>query len=152
MIVRRATTADAEDAARVFTASFASMHFVPKIHSAEEDRAFVRGLIAGKEVWLAEHDGRVIGLACWYDGWLEQLYVDPAHHNGGAGSALLRHVMTEHAEGFQLWTFQANAGARRFYEAHGFAAAEFTDGAHNEESTPDVRYVWPLRNGTSAAK
>jgi len=152
MIVRRATLADAEDAARVFTAAFASMRFVPKIHSAEEDRVFVRGLIAGKEVWLAERDGRMIGLACWYDGWLEQLYVDPAHHNGGAGTALLARVMKEHTEGFQLWTFQANAGARRFYERHGFVAAEFTDGANNEENTPDVRYVWPLRNGTSAAK
>ena len=152
MILRRATLADSEDTARVFTAAFASMVFVPKIHSAEEDRAFVRGLIEGKEVWIAERGGRVLGLACWHDGWLEQLYVDPPHHGGGIGTALLRRVMAQHEEGFQLWTFQANAGARRFYERHGFAAVEFTDGAHNEEKTPDVRYVWPLRNGTSAAK
>ena len=142
MTVRRATLGDAEIAARVFTASFASMRFVPKIHSTEEDRAFVRGLIANKETWLAEHDGAVIGLACWHDGWLEQLYVDPAHHNGGAGTLLLARVMEEHPQGFQLWTFQANAGARRFYERHGFVAVELTDGAHNEEKTPDVRYVW----------
>ena len=142
MTVRRATPDDAGDAARVFTAAFASMNFVPKMHSAEEDRAFVRSLILEKDVWVAERDARVIGLACWHDGWLEQLYVDPAHHDGGAGTALLARVMREHPEGFQLWTFQANAGARRFYERHGFRAVEFTDGSRNEERQPDVRYVW----------
>jgi GNAT superfamily N-acetyltransferase len=142
MIVRRATPADAGDAARVFTASFASMSFVPKIHGSDEDCAFVRGLIADKEVWIALRDGSIVGLACWHDGWLEQLYVDPAHHSGGAGTMLLKRLMHEHAEGFQLWTFQANSGARRFYERHGCIAVEFTDGSHNEERTPDVRYEW----------
>jgi hypothetical protein len=32
--------------------------------------------------------------------------------------------------------------ARRFYEARGFRAIRFTDGADNEEGTPDVRYRW----------
>lgn len=59
-----------------------------------------------------------------------------------AGTLLLRRAMEEHGEGFQLWTFQANEGARRFYERHGFVAVEFTDGARNEEKTPDVRYEW----------
>jgi len=42
----------------------------------------------------------------------------------------------------ELWCFQANAYARRFYEARGFHVIRFTDGAHNEERTPDVRYRW----------
>ena len=42
----------------------------------------------------------------------------------------------------QLWTFQANAGARRFYERHAFLAEELTDGAGNDEGEPDVRYRW----------
>jgi ribosomal protein S18 acetylase RimI-like enzyme len=145
ILVRRATLADAENAARVFTASFASMGFVPKLHSVEEDREFVRRLIAGKETWVAERDGCILGLACWHDGWLEQLYVDPDHHNEGTGSALLDQVMRAHRRGFQLWTFQANAGARRFYERHGFVLVELTDGSHNEEKTPDARYEWRPR-------
>jgi hypothetical protein len=44
-----------------------------------------------------------------------------------------------------LWTFQANAPARRFYERHGFGAVEFGDGSGNEEGEPDVRYVWEPR-------
>ncbi|WP_298279395.1 hypothetical protein [uncultured Bradyrhizobium sp.] len=42
----------------------------------------------------------------------------------------------------QLWTFQRNARARRFYEARGFVAVEQTDGSRNEEQEPDVRYLW----------
>ena len=87
----------------------------------------------------------IAGLACWHDGWLEQLYVDPAHHNKGAGTELLERVMREHGQGFQLWTFQANAGARRFYERHGFVLVELTDGTLNEEKTPDARYEWRPR-------
>jgi GNAT superfamily N-acetyltransferase len=152
-MIRRATLADADAAAAVFTAAFASMRFVPKLHSVDEDRAFVRGLIAEKEVWLAVRGGAVLGLACWHDGWLEQLYVDPRHHGEGTGTALLEHVMREHPDGLQLWTFQANTGARRFYERHGFMLAELTDGARNEEQTPDARYEWkppltpPARTG-----
>jgi ribosomal protein S18 acetylase RimI-like enzyme len=46
------------------------------------------------------------------------------------------------AEGLQLWTFQANEPAQRFYERHGFVDAERTDGAGNEERAPDIRYQW----------
>ena len=42
----------------------------------------------------------------------------------------------------QLWTFQRNAQARRFYEARGFVVVEQTDGAGNEEKEPDARYLW----------
>jgi hypothetical protein len=42
----------------------------------------------------------------------------------------------------ELWCFQANARARRFYEARGFRPIRFTDGDGNEEKTPDVRYRW----------
>jgi hypothetical protein len=50
----------------------------------------------------------------------------------------------------ELWCFQANARARRFYEARGFSAIRFTDGAHNEERTPDVLYRWERADGASA--
>jgi len=46
------------------------------------------------------------------------------------------------AGGIELWTFQVNEAAARFYERHGFVAAERTDGAGNEERSPDIRYTW----------
>ena len=47
----------------------------------------------------------------------------------------------------ELWCFQANERARRFYEARGFHAIRFTDGAENKERTPDVRYRWEQYGG-----
>jgi len=44
--------------------------------------------------------------------------------------------------GLRLFAFQRNAPARRFYEARGFIAKEFTDGATNMEREPDVLYEW----------
>ena len=143
--VRRATQADTDETAAVFTASFASMTFVPKLHTAEEDREFVRSLIADKETWVAERDGRIVGLACVDGGFLEQLYVHPSRHNTGTGSKLFKRVTEQHPKGFQFWTFQANAGARRFYERHGCALVRLTDGRDNEEKTPDALYVWPAK-------
>ncbi|GGU11709.1 hypothetical protein GCM10010272_66060 [Streptomyces lateritius] len=44
--------------------------------------------------------------------------------------------------GLPLWTFQVDKSARRFYERHGFVAAEYTDGDRNEEHEGEIRYVW----------
>ena len=45
-------------------------------------------------------------------------------------------------EFIQLWCFADNLRARAFYEKHGFVAVEFTEGAGNEEKTPDTLYRW----------
>ncbi|MDB6097630.1 MAG: GCN5-related N-acetyltransferase [Gammaproteobacteria bacterium] len=118
------------------------MVFFPKLHSDAEDRDFIAGRIERTETWIAVEDGRIGGLACMDRDWLTHLYVRATSHNRGIGSALLNHVKALHPDGFQLWTFQANAGARRFYERHGCLAVEFTDGQGNEEKLPDIRYVW----------
>jgi hypothetical protein len=60
----------------------------------------------------------------------------------GIGDRLIELVRQRQPSGLQLWTFQVNAAARRFYERHGFVAVEWTEGAANEEGEPDVRYVW----------
>jgi hypothetical protein len=58
------------------------------------------------------------------------------------GHALFEHAKALRSGGFEFWVFQQNERARRFYEAHGAVAVEFTDGSGNEEETPDVRYRW----------
>ncbi|MGD0189289.1 MAG: GNAT family N-acetyltransferase [Rhizomicrobium sp.] len=140
--IRRAAATDAVETAAAFSAALHSMDFFPKLHSDEEDIGFVRRLIEDAETWVAIEDGRIAGLAAIRCDWLEQLYLHPSFHNRGIGTALLAKVKQERPAGFQLWTFQANAGARRFYERHGFVAVEFTDGSRNEEKLPDIRYVW----------
>ena len=63
----------------------------------------------------------------------------------GAGTQLIDAAKATAGIGaLELWCFQANERARRFYEARSFRAIRFTDGADNEERTSDVRYRWEL--------
>jgi GNAT superfamily N-acetyltransferase len=140
--IRRAVATDADETAALFTAALESMDFFPKLHSAEEDRAFVRDFIWRCETWVLLMDGHIAGLACIEGDRLDHLYVHPDYHGGGVGSALLERVKLQRPGGFDLWTFQANKGARRFYERHGLEAVDRTDGHRNEEQLPDVRYAW----------
>jgi GNAT superfamily N-acetyltransferase len=112
------------------------------LHTPQEDGAFWRDhVFPGCEIFGILVRDRLRGQAAMSPGWIHQFHIDPDVHGQGLGSALLTMVMTLLPD-IQLWTFQANLGARRFYERHGFVAMEYTDGAGNEENEPDVRYRW----------
>jgi GNAT superfamily N-acetyltransferase len=70
------------------------------------------------------------------------LYTRPDRIGMGAGSQLIEASKATGVGALELWCFQANERARRFYEARGFHAVRFTDGADNEEQMPDIRYRW----------
>ncbi|MEX2248741.1 MAG: GNAT family N-acetyltransferase, partial [Parvibaculum sp.] len=123
-------------------AARAGMTYLPRLHSDADTRLFIRRVVKRSEVWLATRDGAVLGFAALEPGWLHHLYVDPQAQNAGAGSALLARVRERLPEGFSLWTFQANLGARRFYERHGLTERRRTGGADNEEGLPDILYEW----------
>ncbi len=99
-------------------------------------------LLPHNEVWVAEEDDRVIGFTGLGDDSVTHLWVRPEEQNRGVGSALLGLAKERRPRGLQLWVFQRNVGARRFYERHGFTLAELTDGSRNEEREPDALYVW----------
>ena len=67
----------------------------------------------------------------------------------GIGSALLERAKARMPGGFRLWVFQANTGARRFYERNGLRVVRLTDGSENEEETPDALYEWLPGEATS---
>lgn len=122
------------------------MDYLPALHTEAETRAFIRDVVCSHKVWLAEDDGGdagALGFAACKDGFLHHLYVSPGAQNCGAGGRLLRQVKTAMPDGFRLWCFQANRGARRFYERHGLYCARLTPGGGNEENLPDALYVWP---------
>ena len=126
---------------RAWAASMPSIP--PPVHTEAEVRAWFRDVVfPGQEVWVADLDDRVVGLLVLGEGWIEQLYVEPTLTNWRIGTQLIDAAKARYPGGLELWTFEANAGARRFYERHGFLAVEAASG-HSEEGAPDVRYHWP---------
>ena len=160
--LRRARHDDGPAVGHIHATSFRTyLPTVPQIHDDADIERYFSGLVDTQECWIAEEDGSPIGFCILRvddgsvrnddgdtpadDGdvhWLDHLYLAAGHTCRGAGSQLVRLAKERRPGGLQLWTFQVNAGARRFYEGHGFVASEFTGGAGNEEYTPDVRYLW----------
>jgi GNAT superfamily N-acetyltransferase len=140
-MIRHAIPEDVDAIAAVFRRSFATLDFLPTLHTPDEDRAFLARMLAEQDVWVAE-DGRILGFLALEGDLGTLFYVDPDEHDQGIGSALLAEAQLARPTGFRFWVFQQNARARRFYEKRGCRALEFTDGSGNEEKEPDVLYEW----------
>jgi GNAT superfamily N-acetyltransferase len=141
--LRRARVEESAALAALFRLSReAALPYLPELHTPAEDQAYFRErVVVACEVWVAEAEGTAIGFCAFRNGWIDHLYVHPAHQRRGAGSALVRTAMAAN-ERLALWTFQRNANARRFYEAHSFRCVRLTDGRDNEEREPDALYEW----------
>jgi ribosomal protein S18 acetylase RimI-like enzyme len=146
--IRAATPEDADAIAEVFIASFATLSFLPRLHTNAETIDFIANkVLREQEVLVAEQNGGIVGFVAMAHGnFLEHLYVHPDSQGRGVGSVLLMRAKQRMPNGFRLWLFQQNTQARRFYERHGLRAIEFTEGAGNEEQMPDALYEW--RPGT----
>jgi GNAT superfamily N-acetyltransferase len=150
--LRRAEPADAPGVADLLITSRAAADIPPAVHDdADVHRWVATHLLQECDVWLAVVDGAApIGVLALAPGWVEQLFVTPAWFGRGIGSLLLDRAKQLQPDGLQLWVFESNVGAQRFYERHGFVAVEHTDGSGNEEQAPDVRYRWdPSGDGTA---
>jgi GNAT superfamily N-acetyltransferase len=144
-MLRRAVPEDAEAIADVFLPAFAGLTFLPKLHDEADTRNWIATvMLPSHEVWVAERDGAIVGFVAMNDDLLGHIYVRPDVQGRGIGGALLAKAKELRPRGFDLWVFQQNEGARRFYERHGLTCVEVTDGAGNEERTPDARYAWHL--------
>jgi ribosomal protein S18 acetylase RimI-like enzyme len=142
--LRRARPADAAAIAELHLAARrAAMPWLPDLHSDAEVGIWIRDrLLANAEVWVALAGAAPMGYMALVDGTLDHLYIAPGHQGQGIGSLLLDHAKALRPAGLQLYAFQRNQRARAFYEARGFVAIAFSDGADNEENEPDVLYQW----------
>lgn len=113
-------------------------------HPPQADTPFVARKIDAGAVTVAERDGTVAGFLALEGDYVACLYVDGAHRGHGLGHRLLAHARRQR-DRLSLWTFQANAAARRFYEREGFVERQRTDGHDNDEGLPDVEYVWTAK-------
>ena len=146
LLVRPAVPEDAEPLADLYgQARVAAVPLMPPaLHTNAEDRAFFAARLARptNEGWVAEADGELVGYALLDPVWLDHLFVRPEHTGQGVGTVLLDLVKSLRPNGFSLWVFESNTGARRFYARHGLVELERTDGSGNEEKSPDIRMAW----------
>lgn len=145
MRIRTATPADARRIAEIHVLARHGMTYAPRVRRFEEIVGYLaRRLTPGDPLaetdalWVCERDGDLVGYAARRGGWLTDLYVHPLAQNRGIGAALLETARRAAPGALDLWVFQANDGAHRFYRRHGAALRRETDGAGNEERTPDA--------------
>jgi GNAT superfamily N-acetyltransferase len=147
MEVDAATSADADAVAAIFGAARrAAMPWLPRLHSAAEDRRYFAEHVVGEcDVLVVRRERRPVAFLALRDDIVEHLYVRPDVQRAGIGSALLEVAKSRRPSGLRLWLFQRNHGARAFYARHGFAEVRSTDGSDNEEHEPDVLLAWTGR-------
>ena len=141
--LRRATACDANAIASVYSASFRLLNFLPMLHTIEDCRWFIANVILKEcEVTVADDETGIVAFMALRGEEVRLLYTRRDRIGMGAGTQLINAAKVSGVDALELWCFVANERARRFYEARGFRAIRFTDGADNEEHIPDIRYRW----------
>jgi len=139
--LRMARDLDAGAVGAILSEFVDTSDWMPRIHSRAEDIAHAARMIDLGRVHVAEDNGTVVGFCARHGDDLDALYVAAAKRGQGVGAALLRDAQSA-VDRLELWTFQANEGAQRFYLRHGFVEVQRTDGSGNDERLPDIQYEW----------
>jgi GNAT superfamily N-acetyltransferase len=142
--IRRADAADGPALGDVWLASWRATFDFPPGHADDDVRAWLANeVLPSRETWVAtDPDGRVVALMALAEAMVDQLYVAPDRIGHGIGGRLLDLAKERRPRGLDLYCFQANRRARRFYEGRGFVAVATSDGSGNGERQPDIRYAW----------
>jgi len=148
-VIRLLTASEAPEVA-VFYAEI-RRDTVPAIHTVDEIAEWiVTRLLPRGSSFVWEEEGTLLAWLDVHDGWVNQLFCRRDATGRGLGRRLLDFAKDLSPHGLQLYTFQVNDGARRFYAREGFIVyaregfieVEWGDGSGNEESEPDVRMTW----------
>jgi GNAT superfamily N-acetyltransferase len=144
---------DADDIARLLaTVRTESVPDLPLAgQSTEAVTPFVRQVLLDEfEVWMAEARGHPVGfMALMPPDHIAHLYIAAGHRGKGLGARFVDLARRRFPAGLQLWTFQENDEAQRFYEREGFVPVEWADDRDEDRASPDLRMAW--RPGTGRA-
>ena len=147
--LRNARSTDAGKIGEILHRFEVETPWMPKQHSGAEAVAFCGAMIDRGWVTVAyesaadvPHDApQVLGFLARDGAEICALYVTSEVCGQGIGKRLLDVAKGAEAR-LTLWTFQANAGAQRFYLREGFTEQQRSDGARNDEGLPDIEYLW----------
>ena len=111
-------------------------------HPIAEQRDYLLAKVAPHHtIRLAMADGSILGFVAANRDSIAQLYVRVGCHRRGIGSRLLQWAKAQSGGSLWLHTFARNAGARAFYERHGFRIV--ARGFEPQWQLDDLRYEWP---------
>ncbi|WP_370273856.1 GNAT family N-acetyltransferase [Pseudooceanicola nitratireducens] len=151
LVIRDGEPLDAGATGAILGQSVRDHRWMPQLYSEAENIAHLGRLIDLGWVRVAV-DGVIRGFLAREGAYVHALYVARGARGSGIGRRLIEDAKAQ-VDQLELHTFEANAGARRFYLRMGFAEAERSDGARNDEGLPDIRYVWQAgRDATSASR
>ena len=141
MRLRKATPEDAPACVKILRDWIDETPWMPMLHSRASMEAFWHARLTDCAAWVAEIEAQVAGFVIRDGAFITALYLAADARGQGLGARLLHAATTGEAEP-QLWVFQANEHALRFYQRHGFRELRRTDG-DNEEGLPDILLTRP---------
>jgi len=112
-----------------------------EIHSFEDHLFFLNNILnKDNKIYIAVDDKKVVGILAFNDYELNQLYIHIDYQGKGLGKRFLD-LAKENSKGrLELYTFEVNHKAQRFYERNGFKI--IGRGYENEENMDDIKYEW----------
>lgn len=113
----------------------------PVARARHEDALALGKLVLQGKVLLWRKQARARAFLARDGVRLHALYASPEWRGQGAGAALLATAQCE-IERLELYTAEANCGARQFYAYHGFREVRHGVGAGNDEGVPDIFMTW----------
>ena len=145
MTIRRGTAADLPRALEIWRDAVDATHgFLTPADRAEID-AMVVGWLPTVDLWLLDDDdGRPTGFLVMDGNLIDALFVDPAVHGRGYGTALLNHALDLAPDAVVDASEQAS-NALPFYEARGFIRTGRSDTDPQGRPYPliHLRYAGP---------
>lgn len=135
---------DAPTVVMIFREAREEMAYLPTVHTDEETNNYFSGLVRAGKIQVIKENGVITGFMHTEDGWIHHLYIAPRFQRRGLGKLLLEKAKEDNPNGLQLWVFEANTEAIKFYERESFLLIEKRDQKKttNEENLPDRKYQW----------
>jgi ribosomal protein S18 acetylase RimI-like enzyme len=124
LTIRPAEAHEYDKIARVWTESWVSVGLEDASDAmlAESRARIPREMADGWSLYVADDAGRIAAMLAFRlrDGYLDQLFVDPAYHGRGIGKMLLQFARKKLPDEIWLRCASLNERAWRWYEREGF--------------------------------
>jgi putative acetyltransferase len=117
--VRRGTAADVPRAFEIWRDAVEATHGFLTPEDRVETDAMVKSWLPTRELWMIDDGARPVGFLVMDGEMIDALFVDPAVHGRGFGTALLDHALAL-APAAVVDASEQASNALPFYEARGF--------------------------------